>query len=169
MFRFINQVLLSRPSRGWSTNDSDPRNHHDVLWHYEDLYKNGFKDELGKYDYESARKAGLNHFYDMYLPVTEEEIIKGKEVAYGLIEEDDWNEELCEFDFKKQTLHDPQPGTPDKIFVYKSWDCPDMVTARVRFKFSMGTYDLIESIYLNDEERPALQEAQNRARGLHTC
>lgn len=125
----------------------DPRNKHGVLWHWWDLQQHGFEEEIQKGDWEEAREDGRRWFHELFIAPTEEEIAIGKEVAYGLIEEDDWDHEVHEFDFKSQTVTDPYPGTADKIFVYKNWYAPNVIVVRVRFKFSRGTYDKMESIY----------------------
>jgi len=126
---------------------SDPRNEDGVIWHITHLREHNFQDSIYREDRKRAREAGIFGLANYYIEPTEQEVKQGYEVALSIIEEDSWDGEIHELDFKSQTVGDPHPGIADKVFVYKTWDSPDVITVRVRFNFEYGTYDKVECIF----------------------
>jgi len=144
----------------------DPRNSFpNVKWKMSDFLRHELYEELTSYDRKFMRENNISHM-EVFVSPTLQEVEMAYGVAMGIIEDDDYHEEIHEFDFKSQTLQDVYQGVAREIFVYKTMLDLDALFVRVRFHFDLGHYDKIETIFL-DHERQTLQETGDRAGGVH--
>jgi len=144
----------------------DPRNSFtNVKWKISDFVRHELYNELTSYDRAFMRENNISHMEVLVSP-TLQEVEMAYNVALGIIEDDDYHEQVHEFDFKSQTLQDVHQGVAREVFVYKMLFDLDQLFVRVRFHFDLGYYDKIETIFL-DDERQTLQEAGDTASGVH--
>jgi hypothetical protein len=128
----------------------DPRDKHSVTWRVSDLFIAGLEREVQKEDWQAAREAGIHTFHDLFLPVTTEDLDAAELKSLEMIEDDSWDEESHEFDFKSQSVAAPVPGVASDTYAYRLWHSPDELVVRVRFMFKSGMfqghYDKIQTI-----------------------
>ena len=144
----------------------DPRNQFpNVKWKLNDFIFYELYNELTSYDRAFMRDNNISHM-EVFVSPTLQEVEMAYNVALGIIEDDDYHEQVHEFDFKSQTLQDVHQGVAREVFVYKTLFDLDQLFVRVRFHFELGYYDKIETIFL-DNEGQTLQEAGDTASGVH--
>ena len=144
----------------------DPRNQFpDVKWKLNDFMFYELYNELTSYDRAFMRDNNISHM-DVFVSPTLQEVEMAYKVALGIIEDDDYHEQVHEFDFKSQTLQDVHQGVAREILVYKTLFDLGQLFVRVRFRFKLGYYDKIETIFLDDEGQ-TLQEALYTASRVH--
>lgn len=146
----------------------DPRNEFaNVKWRTSDFLRHKLYEELTSYDRRVMFENNISHM-EVFVSPTLEEVKMAYNIALGIIEDDDYHEEIHEFDFKKQTLEDVHQGQADEIFIYKTMLNMNELFVRVRFHFELGYYDKIETIFLDEQQQgQTLQEAGYTAGGIH--
>ena len=163
LYRLIKNTIKSHRQ---AQDVDDPRNQFpNVKWKLNDFMFYELYNELTSYDRAFMRENNISHM-DVFVSPTLQEVEMAYNVALGIIEDDDYHEQVHEFDFKSQTLQDVHQGVAREIFVYKTLFDLDQLFVRVRFHFELGYYDKIETIFL-DDERQTLQEAGDTASGVH--